>query len=72
MIGDEPEVVPENRFFRTLRGSCREQNASSQQVKAGTTEHLAFEQLQPIDLSFGLAVAPGRGDCGVNGAVICL
>ncbi len=35
---------PKIGFSRTLRGSCREQNASSEQAEAGVTIHLALDQ----------------------------
>ncbi len=59
-----------HRFFRTSRGSCCKQNASSEQVEAGVTIHLAFDQFQSVDLPFGLAVAPGRGESGVYRAAV--
>ena len=34
------------------------------------TEHLAFDQLQPINLSFGLSIAPGSCESGTNRATI--
>ncbi len=36
------------------------------------TEHLAFDQLQPINLSFGLSIAPGCGESGGDRATISL
>jgi len=44
---------------RTLRGSCRYQNALSEQVEGGAAVALPLQQLEPIDLTFGLAAAPG-------------
>ena len=52
------EVAPENRFCRTLRGSCRHQNTSAEQVEACVAEHLALDEFQAIDLSLGLTIAP--------------
>ena len=42
----------------------------AKQIEAGMTEHLAFDQFQAIDPSFGLSIAPGRSQrdasrCGV-------
>ena len=36
------------------------------------TEHLAFDQLQPIHLSFGLSIAPGGCESSANRASISL
>ena len=36
------------------------------------TEHLAFDQLQPINLSFGLSIAPRGRESGANCATISL
>ena len=48
-------------LFRTLRGSCRHQNAPSQQVKAGLAVALPLQELDAVDLAFGLSAAPGLG-----------
>ena len=37
------EVVPVFRLSRTLRGSCRQQNAAAEQVEAGMTIQLALD-----------------------------
>ena len=39
-------------------GRCVRQNPSSQQFETGTPIHLAFDHLQPVDLSFDLTGAP--------------
>lgn len=36
-------MVPVLRFSRTSRGSCRKQNASSEQVKAGVARFVAAD-----------------------------
>jgi hypothetical protein len=54
----------------TLRGSCCQKNATAQQVKAGMAEHLAFDHLETIDLSFGLSIAPGGCESGIYRAAI--
>jgi len=37
------EVVSKVWLSRTLRGSCRQQNAAAEQVEAGVTIHLALD-----------------------------
>ncbi len=49
----------QTRLFRTLRGSCRHQNAPSQQVEAGAAIALPLQQLEAVDLAFSLPAAPG-------------
>lgn len=51
--------LPPPRLSRTLRGSCREQNAPPQQVEAGAAIALPFQQLKSVGLSLGLAAAQG-------------
>ena len=46
----------------TFRGSGSEQDTASQQLEAGTTVRLPLEQLELVDLTFGLAAAPGRDE----------
>jgi hypothetical protein len=41
-----------------------------QQIEFCPAIHLPFEQLQPIDLAFRLAVAPLRSQCGTHGCFI--
>src|SRR3954454_4544635 len=45
---------------RSLRGSCRKENALAEQVEAGATVHLPLDQLEPGDLPLGFAPAPRR------------
>ena len=40
-------MVPGFRFFRSLRGSCRQETTTTKQIKAGVTEHLTFELTCP-------------------------
>ena len=53
-------------LFRILRGSCRQQNAPSQQVEAGTAIELSVQQLDAVDLPFSLPAASGLGQSGAN------
>ena len=53
-------VAPVSWLSRASRGSCCHQNALSEQVKAGAAVALPFQQLEPVDLPFGLAAAQGR------------
>ncbi len=53
-------------FSRALRGSCRHQNAPSQQVEAGAAVALPLQQFEAVDLAFGLAAAPGQGEGSAN------
>src|SRR4051794_27357043 len=62
---------PVRRLSRPLRGSGGKQYAMAEQIEAGATVHLAFDQLEPGDLALRLATAPGCGDCGADrGAVL--
>ncbi len=36
-------TCPKEWFSRTLRGSCRQQNAAAERVEAGMTIHLALD-----------------------------
>jgi len=54
-----------------LHGSCRHQDAPSEQVEAGAAVALPFQPLEAVDLGFGLAAAPGQGQSGAHcGAVL--
>lgn len=55
---DTGGIAPVWWVFRTLRGSCRHQNAASQQVEAGATIALPLQQLEAVDLALSLAAAP--------------
>src|SRR3982750_3461233 len=48
------------RLSRSLRGSCRQENALAEQVEAGATVHLPLDQLEPSDLALGLGAGPRR------------
>jgi hypothetical protein len=54
------EVPPEKWFFRTSCESRRPEYTKAEQIKMGATIHLAFDELETIDLAFGLAVTPGK------------
>jgi hypothetical protein len=43
----------------TEKESGSVQHADSQQVEAGTSVHLPFQSFQPVDVTFGLTIAPG-------------
>src|SRR4051812_17963633 len=45
---------------RSLRGSCRKENAPAEQVEAGATVHLTLDQLEPGDLPLRVAAAPAQ------------
>ena len=60
----------DDRLSRRLCDLRCEQHASAQEVKVGAAIHLAFDLLEAGDLSFGLAVAPRRGERRPNGGVI--
>src|SRR5256885_5737165 len=64
-------------FFTHTRGTCCKelhgmQHAQPEQIKVGPTVHLSFLELQAVDLSFHLAVAPrrrkGRTHCRIIAA----
>jgi hypothetical protein len=44
----------------TLSG--RQEEAAGQQIELGAAKHLAFQHLQPIDVPFDRALAPGQRD----------
>jgi hypothetical protein len=48
-------------FRRSSLG--RVEDAEPEQIEAGTAVHLAFDQLQSMNLSFDLTVAPERLQC---------
>jgi hypothetical protein len=67
----EPGLPPAEWLSRSLRGSCRKENALAEQVEAGATVHLTLDQLEPGDLALGLAAAPGRHErCPDRGTVL--
>lgn len=53
-------------------GSRVEQDALAEEVKAGAAEHLPFEHLDSVGLSFDHARAPGQGEAGDHGVEIAL
>ena len=56
------DLAPPDRFFRILRGSGGEENASAEQVEAGPSIHLALDEFELVHLSFGLPIAPGESE----------
>ncbi len=70
--GEPDERCSSKAVHITLRGSCRHQNALAQQVEAGPAVALPFEQLEPVDLAFGLSVAPGQGQGSTDRGAILL
>ena len=65
-IGTSVSGFPPPWFSRTSRGSCRQQNAPSQQVEAGAAVALPFQQLEVVDLPLGLAAVPGLDQGGAH------
>ena len=50
--------------------SCREEEASGEQIEPCPAEHLALEQLQAVDVPFDRALTPGQRDGGLDGGII--
>jgi len=67
-IGKEPGLV--RRFDGVSIESCGFTEAGSEEVEFGAAIGLPFDELEPGDLSFDLAAAPGQGQRGVNGSGI--
>ena len=69
-IGCAMSFTPE-WFFRT---SCRWaiEHPQTQQVELGPTIHLTLDELEPIDVSFGLPVAPGSLERCSNRCIVLL
>ncbi len=65
-------VAPLNWLFRTLRGLCRHQNASRQQVEAGPAVALPLQQFEAGDLAFCLAITPGQGQSRAHRSAVPL
>ena len=59
---------PSKWLLLTLHGSCGQNQSALEQIEARSPIALAFNELQPIDLAFGLPAAPvigqGRPDRG--------
>jgi hypothetical protein len=51
VITRKPCHIPLNQSM-SRRWSGREEEASGQQIEAGPAEHLALQQLQPVDVPF--------------------
>ena len=45
-------------FFRTFCGSGRPKHTQTEQVKVSAPIHLALNELEAINLAFGLAITP--------------
>ena len=45
---------------------------AAEEIEACPAIHLAFQHLQPIDVPFHQAVAPGQGDTGFDGRIVAL
>ena len=58
------------RFDGVSIESCGFTEAGSEEVEFGAAIGLPFDELEPGDLSFDLAAAPGQGQRGVNGSGI--
>ena len=46
------------------------QDAEAQQLEAGSAIHLAFDELEPVNLSFDVALAPRQSECFAHGVDI--
>jgi hypothetical protein len=51
-------------------GSAGQENPLSQESEAGTAEHLAFEHLDPVDVSFDDSGVPGQGEPSDDGIAV--
>ncbi len=49
------DLAPVSRFFRNCVDSGGEQQTTAQQIKTGAAVHLTLEQLELVDVAFGLA-----------------
>jgi hypothetical protein len=45
-------------------------NPEAQEIEACATVHLPFDELEPVHLTFDLAVAPGQSQGGLYGLLI--
>jgi hypothetical protein len=50
--------------------SCRQEEASSQQIEPCSAKPLSLEHLQAIDLPFDGALTPGQGHGGLDGGQV--
>src|SRR4051794_9902301 len=58
------------RFDGASVESCGFTEAGSEEGEFSAAIGLPFDELEPGDLSFDLAAAPGQGQCGVDGSGI--
>ena len=66
-IGPEPCVeagIDPVWLLLTLRGSCGDDHAALEQIEACSSVALALDELEAVDLTFGLAAARGFGQGG--------
>jgi hypothetical protein len=49
-----------------------EQDTLAEEIEAGSAEHLTFEHLDPVDVSFDHAGAPGQGEAGDDGVPVAV
>ena len=71
-ISNPATACPLDRLSLTLRGLCREEHTASEQVETCSSVALALDQLEAVDLAFGLAAAPGLGQGSPDGGGIGL
>jgi hypothetical protein len=55
------EIAPVWWLLLTLGGSCCEDHAALEEIKTCTAVASALDQLEPVDLAFGLTGSPGLG-----------
>ena len=53
--------------WMTSAWSGHQEEASGEEIKPSSATHLAFEQLQAVDLAFDRALTPGQRDGGLDG-----
>jgi len=56
----------------TLRGSRGEDHASAEEIEARSSVALALDQLEPVNLAFGLTAAPGLGQGSPDGSGVSI
>ncbi len=54
-------VTPSRRFSRIFRGSGGEEDAAADKIEVSASIHLALDEFELVDLTFGLTAAPGHG-----------
>ncbi|MFE7572225.1 hypothetical protein ACFU76_35675 [Streptomyces sp. NPDC057539] len=53
-------------------GLWSEENPLAEQLKSDAAEHLALEHLDPVDMAFDRARAPGQGESGGDGVEVAV